>query len=126
MCLIVKVRAVRRQLSGTILQYGWMSSLSYVQNVSIMSFLARNFSQSAGSDLCVEDMGFMGKEPADTCIPDRIDYCTVLILHMGYALLTQVAGGLCGNSNRDDQTLRLRLSLYVITSLHLEGGELTI
>ena len=91
-----------------------------------MSFLAGNFSQSAGSNLCVEDMGFMGKEPANTCIPDWIDYRTVVVLHMGYALLTQVTGGLCSNSDHDDPAHQLRLSLYVATSLHIVGGELAI
>ena len=90
-----------------------------------MLLLAGNFAQSAGSDLCVEDMGFMGKEPADTCIPDGIDYRTVLVLHISYALLTRTAGGLCSNSDCDDPALQLRPFWYVTTSLHLEG-ELAI
>jgi hypothetical protein len=46
-----------------------------------MSYVvAGNFAQYAGSDLCVEDVGHMGKKPANTCIPHRIIYRTVLVL----------------------------------------------
>ena len=44
----------------------------------------------------------MGKEPADTCIPHRVDHRTVAVLHISYLLLTQVIGGLCNISDRND------------------------
>ena len=90
-----------------------MSSPSYVRNVSVSYVAAGDFAQSAGSDLCVEDVGHMGKEPAGTRTPHRIDYRTVLVLRMRYALLTQAFGGLCSVSDRDAPALQIRGFWYV-------------
>jgi hypothetical protein len=49
----------------------------------------------------------MGKEPANTCIPHRIYFRTVLVLRMGYALLTRAAEGWCSVSSRDDPALQI-------------------
>jgi hypothetical protein len=86
---------------------GWRSSLSCVQNVSMSYIVSGDFSRSVSSDLCLEDVGHMGKEPANTCIPHRIDYRTVLVLRMGYALLTRGAEGWCSISSRDDPALQI-------------------
>jgi hypothetical protein len=84
-----------------------------------MSYIVSgDFSRSVSSDLCLEDVGHMGKEPANTCIPHRIDYRTVLVLRMGYALLTQAVEGWCSINDRDDPALQIRGSWYV-TSFHL-------
>jgi hypothetical protein len=80
--------------------------------------VAGNFAQYAGSDLCFEDVGHMGKEPANTCIPHWIDYRTVLVLCTGYALLTRAVEGLCSISDRDNPALQFRGSWHV-TSFHL-------
>jgi hypothetical protein len=83
-----------------------------------MSYVvAGNFDQSAGSDLCVEDVGHMGEEPAGTRSPRWIEYRKVLVLRMGYALLTQAVGGLCSVSDCDAPALQIQGSWYV-ASLH--------
>jgi len=85
-----------------------MRSLSHVRNVSTSCIVANNFAEPSCSHLCVEDVGDMGKEPADTCIPHRVDHRTVAVLHMSYLLLTQVIGGLCNISDRNDLPFELR------------------
>ena len=79
-----------------------MRSLSHVRNVSTSYIVGNNFAEPSCSHFCVEDVGDMGKEPADTCIPHRVDHRTVALLHMSYLLLTQVIGGLCNISDRND------------------------
>jgi hypothetical protein len=64
----------------------------------------------------------MGKKPANTRIPHRIDYRAVLVLHMGYALLTRAVEGLCSISDRDNPALQFRGSWHV-TSFHLRAAN---
>ena len=47
----------------------------------------------------MENVGLMGKEPADTFLPHRADYRTVAVLHMSDVLLTWTVGGLSSISN---------------------------
>jgi hypothetical protein len=108
--LIVPVRC---HLGWATLRCGWMSSPSYVRNVSITYVVAGDSAQSAGSDICAKDVGHMGTEPAGTRIPHRIDYRTVLVLCMGYALLTQAVGGLCSVRDHDAPAFPIRSSWYV-------------
>jgi hypothetical protein len=97
---------------------GWRSLLSRVRNVSMSDIVSGNFYRSIISDLCVEDVGHMGKEPANTCIPHRIECRTVLVLRMGYALLTQPVEGWCNIGDRGGPALQIRSSWHV-PSFHL-------
>ena len=52
------------------------------------------FCQPDRRHICIENVGLMGKEPADTFLPHRADYRTVAVLHMSDVLLTWMVGGL--------------------------------
>ena len=57
----------------------WLRIITIVcsegQNVFSESFIVSgDFAQPACSHLCYEDMGNMGKEPNDTCIPHWLDF----------------------------------------------------
>jgi len=79
------------------------------------------FAQLSFSYLYVKDMGYMGKEQADTCIPHRVEYCTVVTLHISYVQLTRTVGGLCGISDHGDRVFQLLGSRYVALFLLLHG-----
>jgi len=49
----------------------------------------------------------MGKEPANPCIPHRINYCTVVVLHTSYVLLTRMAEGFCNIRDRCDRAFQI-------------------
>jgi len=80
------------------------------------------FAQPVCSHLCDEDVGHLGKEPVDSCIPHRAYYRTAVVLSISDVLLTRVIGGLCSIS---DHSFCIFLSRFPgsVTSLHLLGGE---
>lgn len=88
-----------------------------------MFYIVHEYSaQPACSHLCGEDVGHMGKEPIDSCIPHRAYYRTAVVLSISYVSLTRVIGGLC---NIGDHSLCIFLSRFpgFVASLHLLGGE---
>jgi hypothetical protein len=100
----------------------WGPSLSYAQKVSMSFIIFEYFTQSTCSHLCDENVGYMGKKPADPCIPHRAYDSTALNLSISYVLLTRIIRGLCGISDHSCCTFLSRCSMYV-ASPHLPGGE---
>jgi hypothetical protein len=93
---------------------GWVDLISIIcSECEHVLVIAGNFAQCAGSDLCFEDVGYMGKKSANTRIPYRINYRAVSVLRMGYVLLTRALEGLCGISDRDNPALQFRRRLLV-------------
>jgi hypothetical protein len=91
--LTVQNSGLRGQLRWGILKAGRGSSVSYVQKVSTSCIVSENVSQFTCSHLRDENVGHMGKEPANTCIPHRVDYCIVLALIMRHIKLTRMVHG---------------------------------
>jgi hypothetical protein len=83
--------------------------------------VANNVSQSTCSHLCDENVGHMGKEPANTCTPHRVDYCIVLALYMRHHVKLTIVGGLCSHGDHYDPDFQFRDSWHV-TSLGLSLG----
>lgn len=87
--------------------------------------VVQDFTQSACSHLCVEDVGNMGKEPANPCIPRGINYCTVAVPHTNYILLTGVVEGFCSIIYRCDQASASNGPWHVISCYPRDKRDLT-
>ena len=83
-------------------------SSSYAQKVSTSFIGFEYFAQPICSHLCDEDVGHMGKEPADSCIPHRAYDRTAVNLSISYVLLTRMIGGLYGISDHSCCTFLFR------------------
>src|SRR5216683_4845964 len=78
--------------------------------------------QSPSSHLFDQDMGNMGKKPANTYISHWVVYRAVVVLHISYVSLTPMIGGLCHISNHNSRALWFRVPWHVV-SLHLSVGK---
>jgi len=70
----------------------------------------------------MENVGLMGKEPADTFLPHRADCRTVAVLHMSDVLLTWMVEGLSSISNCLHHAFYHQCFWHVVSS-HSPGSE---